>query len=146
MNTKDNQRNATIDLLKLFAIFLVLWGHCVQQFLSTPATGNEVYLTIYSLHMPLFMMLSGYFSHSSLQLSFKDFIRKKSTQLLLPVISWSIIILLLYTICDLTIHKADYSSSSFKENLISAFGNFWFLKSLFVCYLLAFCGKKTKLH
>ena len=62
--TQKNERLLFADLLKVLAIYLVLWGHCVQQFFTTSPLENDVYVYIYSFHMPLFMVLSGYFSIS----------------------------------------------------------------------------------
>ena len=55
-------RIIAFDLIKLFAIFLVIEGHCTQHLLSSFEYDEPVYVYIYSFHMPLFMFLSGYFS------------------------------------------------------------------------------------
>lgn len=139
-----NGRLLFVDLLKLLAIYLVLWGHCVQQFLTSSPLENDVYVYIYSFHMPLFMVLSGYFSSSSISLPFDVFVKKKAQQLLLPVLSWSVLAFFLYFIMDYSIlHKG--INQILEDSLVRTLGNFWFLKSLFVCYLIAWCGKKSKL-
>jgi fucose 4-O-acetylase-like acetyltransferase len=139
-------RLVSFDLLKLLAIYLVLWGHCVQQLLSAPAVYNEVYLTIYSFHMPLFMMLSGYFARSSMLLGLKDFLRKKGFQLLVPLFSWVTLIFVFYVLFDWLFPDNSIGRKSLAANLGSSVGNFWFLKSLFASYLIAWCGERTKLH
>lgn len=114
-----------LDILKLFAIFLVLWGHAIQYFLSTEANEILIYRVIYSFHMPLFMMVAGYFASSSLKSSFVALIKKKGIQLLLPLISWAMI-------CSLIETTVSSEFVLFKElNYL-----FWFLKSLFVCYIM----------
>lgn len=133
-----------VDMLKLLAIYLVLWGHCVQQFLTSPALENDVYIYIYSFHMPLFMMLSGYFSSSSISVPFIPFLRKKVVQLLLPVFSWSILAYVLSLVLDVFVPH-DGTEPAAGGNIVRAFGNFWFLKSLFICYLVAWCGSRSKL-
>lgn len=141
---QKNERLLFVDLLKLFAIYLVLLGHCVQQFLTSSPLENDVYVYIYSFHMPLFMLLSGYFSSSSVSLAFGDFLRKKSRQLLLPVFSWTVMSFALYVVLDyIFLHKN--INNVLGDSLARSFGNFWFLKSLFVCYLIAWCGKNSKL-
>ena len=107
---KCGGRVLSLDLLKLFAIYLVLYGHCVQQFLTAPAVENGVYSTIYSFHMPLFMMISGYFSASSIRLEAKEFFKKKVVGLLLPVFSWSVILFLL-----MRVQPCRFSSSEHKR-------------------------------
>lgn len=74
----------SFDILKLFTIYTVVWGHCIQHLLHTGPTENPVSLIIYSFHMPLFMTISGYFSSSSLKYPFIPFIRKKFQQLIYP--------------------------------------------------------------
>ena len=36
-------RIVSIDLLKLFTIFLVVWGHCMQHLLQVPMEENGVF-------------------------------------------------------------------------------------------------------
>lgn len=71
-------RLLSFDYLKFFAIFLVVWGHCIEQLCSADSIEDSAYRFIYSFHMPLFMMISGYFSVSSLNLSVKSFVKKNS--------------------------------------------------------------------
>ena len=59
-NTK--KRLVQFDLLKLFTICLVLIGHTVQGLLPSHPYEEPLYVYIYSFHMPLFMMMSGFFS------------------------------------------------------------------------------------
>ena len=58
-----SERLVSFDLLKLFAIYLVVLGHCVQHLLPSHSYDEPMYVYIYSFHMPLFMMISGYFSY-----------------------------------------------------------------------------------
>ena len=68
-------RIAAWDLLKLFAIFLVVYGHCMQHLLEVDTRYNPMFLWITSFHMPLFMTLSGLFARNSFRASFKDYFR-----------------------------------------------------------------------
>jgi fucose 4-O-acetylase-like acetyltransferase len=145
-NVKNEKaRLVSLDLLKLLAIYLVLWGHCVQQFLTAPAVDNCVYSTIYSFHMSLFMVLSGYFSGSSLSVDFHEFVRKRGLRLLLPVLSWSVLVFVMYTLCDALFPVLSLGKGDLSANLRASFECFWFLKSLFVCYALAWFGKRLNL-
>ena len=50
------------DLLKGIAIFLVVWGHTIQYGGSGSIFfDNKAFIFIYSFHMPLFLLISGYF-------------------------------------------------------------------------------------
>ncbi len=122
-----NKRLLSFDALKLFAIFLVLWGHCIQHLLSSDYQEEPVYRYIYAFHMPLFMMTSGYFALSSMKMGFKSFIKKKSVQLLLPCLSWALITPLITSVWITSLADANYHLYYL-----------WFLKSCFCCYLLAY--------
>lgn len=126
------------DVLKLFAIFLVLWGHSIQYFLSSDYADEPVYRYIYSFHMPLFMMISGYFALSSMKLRPVVFLKKKFNQLLLPCISWSILLWLAYHIIN---------QQKCPTGFLSIFLlDLWFLKSVFICYIVVYCGYILKIN
>lgn len=140
--TQQRKRLISFDLLKVFAIFLVLWGHCIQYFLSTHYSADPIYRIIYSFHMPLFMMISGFFSVNSYKLTFKVLFEKKFTELLLPVFVWGSFFLIGCSILNVIHGEHIYLLYDIKAILTK---NLWFLKSLFVCYILAyFCFNKTK--
>ena len=52
MSENKKTRIASVDIAKAIAIFTVLMGHTVDS--------DTVYKTIYSFHMPLFFLLSGF--------------------------------------------------------------------------------------
>ena len=138
------KRLISFDLLKLFAIFLVLWGHCIQYFLSTHYSVDCVYRTIYSFHMPLFMMISGFFSTNSYHLSLKVIFIKKSRELLLPVLIWGIIFFIGFSVIK---YKNGEPIYIYYDMTAILYKNLWFLKSLFICYMTAyFCFYKGKLN
>lgn len=82
--------------------------------------------------MELFMLISGYFAQKSLRRSFFGHIMSKGRQLLVPVISWA-------SICCI-VGYAIGVYDSFINELNSLF---WFLKSLFICYLLFYAVFKS---
>lgn len=56
------KRNDVLDIVKGVAAILVVWGHAIQYF-STGGIDfweSSVFRIIYSFHMPLFMLVSGY--------------------------------------------------------------------------------------
>lgn len=132
-----------IDILKLFAIYLVIWGHAIMHF-QPDYEQSYIFRIIYSFHMPLFMMLSGYFASSSMSLGIREFFLKKFRQLILPCISWGIV-------CWLVIRSGLIEGRFHLEikNLFSGWlgliDNFWFLKSCLICYTLSWlcyrCGR-----
>lgn len=54
---KHNKRLVSMDMLKGFAIFMVIVGHAVQYLVSGDYWDKGVYRVIYSFHMPLFMTI-----------------------------------------------------------------------------------------
>lgn len=121
------ERIKFLDALKLFAIFLVLWGHCIQHLLSDDHWDEPLYRIIYAFHMPLFMTISGFFGAGLSKDSFIHVFCKKFRQLLLPALSFGIVLM----ICELrTPPHAIYS--------------FWFLKSAFLCSIWYFLVSKPK--
>lgn len=137
MNKKS--RELSFDILKSLAIYLVLWGHCMQH-LQHEVAGRDffVFRLIYSFHMPLFMMVSGYFAYSSFNLSPKVFFLKKVKRLLWPWISGSIIICLL-TLLGLSDVSNDLPLLLILKKIM---WHFWFFRSLFICYAIVFCSKR----
>jgi fucose 4-O-acetylase-like acetyltransferase len=121
-----------LDVVKCWAIFLVLWGHSLSHFSSMLAYNNWLYEWIYSFHMPLFMLISGYFSSHSMSKQFNTFIKDKAKLLILPVVSWCLIscIYLYFTKQDLVEIKSELIGSS------------WFLRTLFACFVMVFLLKK----
>lgn len=117
------ERVTYIDNLKAFAIICVILGHALQYLAGNDPERLISFNLIYTFHMPLFMMISGFFAAPSLRLAPNVFLKKKAKQLLLPAISWSIIKIIL-------------SAGGNVCNNLS--GSFWFLKSAFVCYVVTY--------
>jgi fucose 4-O-acetylase-like acetyltransferase len=128
------QRDIVIDLVKLFAIFLVLWGHALMHLGGSDFDSNPVERFIYGFHMPLFIAMVGYFSGSLVKLSFKEMFVKKFRQLLLPAISSGVFIALLNT------YGLDWS---LKAYLLEFKECVWFLKCAFLCCCLSYCAKRV---
>ena len=119
------KRLAHYDALKLLAIYLVILGHAIQFFVNRPPGDEPMWYFIYAFHMPLFMMISGFFSRSSMNMDFMGLIRKKTRQLLLPLFTWTLIIM---AIEPLFTYQLNY-------NFLNSF---WFLRSCFLCYIFTY--------
>ena len=65
MDNLTDRRDYFIDFAKGISILLVLWGHCIQYMSAGTVDFFEdnAFKVIYSFHMPLFMLLSGYVSY-----------------------------------------------------------------------------------
>lgn len=131
----EKVRIGSFDAAKAVAIFLVIWGHCIQHLASWDKLDDNIYVFIYSFHMPLFMFVAGYFSWSSLQNSFLKMTYKKFNELILPCLIWGVIIVVV---------SFFLSTGSVVSLTIEYLMCFWFLKSLFFCYILAYMIKSNK--
>ena len=99
MSSTYMERNVAIDAIRGFAIILVVFGHCIQYgsgnvFLSEELYwDNWLYRTIYSFHMPLFALVSGYLIYGQIQrqTSFLPYFIKQVKSLLLPIFCWTLL-------------------------------------------------------
>ena len=137
-----------INLLKGWAVFLMLWGHCIQ-FLSCDdfdCFEDPVFKIIYSFHMPLFMLVSGYLFHFSLQKRTLPQILVHRTQAMLqPIIAISIIAFFTTTVpfSVLQGNRKIIFSGEWVDNIGSEL--LWFLWSVLACsVLVAICFKAVQ--
>lgn len=130
----NRKRVIFIDLVKAIAIILVVLGHCIQYgsgngYLRTEAFfDNVVFKTIYSFHMPLFMLISGYlFACGIDRKTTKEIFFTRLRSLIIPIFVWAIIPLLLYIL-----HTDNLSIWSTIEHYVTyCFKSLWFLWAVF---------------
>ena len=88
-------RSIYLDIVKGFAIILVVYGHCLPYYSDEYMRGDffysdELYKIIYSFHMPLFMLVSGYLFYGSIvRHSWTNNLKFRFSKLLLPVVFWN---------------------------------------------------------
>lgn len=125
----NRERNIVFDALKALAIFLVVYAHSIQYIGVNDYWTNPVFQFIYSFHMPLFFMISGFFFSSALRLGLKDFLKKKGVTLLLPCFVWAFI----YGGIQFT------SWEEYVQKIVNPLQwPFWFLKGLFLVQLIVY--------
>ena len=109
------------------AILLVLWGHCLQG-CNTDLFNifqNWMFRIIYSFHMPLFMLISGYLFWKSRNKKLKDIIIRRIVTIGIPFLVWST---LLYFRKVVILHE-EVSIMKYLQNI--RYG-IWFLQSIFI--------------
>ncbi len=129
------QRILYLDVTKAIAITLVCIGHSV--IIVNLGESSTLLQWISSFHMPLFMLLCGYFSLHAFSKDFKTFMISKSKALLAPAIAFSVIELIT---CILLGYK-DIKAQVYAD----AVGGMWFLRTLFMCYVIVYIFKKLPL-
>jgi fucose 4-O-acetylase-like acetyltransferase len=130
----------TLDCIKGFAIFLVVWGHCIQYLAASSSEQylqDPVFALIYSFHMPLFMAVSGYlFYPSQHKYDGRDLLIRKAKHLLLPAASWWVLIFAVRSVIHL---QAGHGIPAPLPNA------FWFLTAnMFCVVVIHFCVKLAK--
>lgn len=95
-------RDSFFDVVKGVAILLVILGHSIQfgngeTFYTNCLFYNNIqYKVIYSFHMPLFMLISGYFFYfSNNKYDIVHLIGNKIRTILIPIFSFSLLYFLL---------------------------------------------------
>lgn len=136
MKKQKSKRIVYIDVVKFLAIWMVCIGHSYPMI--DMSYHSILYNCIYSFHMPLFMMLCVFFSLSSFDRFFVQFLKQKTIQLLFPVITISLLTIL---VCFF-INYQDIKSIVRNETI----GGMWFLRTLFFCYVYIYLVKRTGYH
>lgn len=125
-----------IDILKGFAIVLVMFGHAIFP--------NLLKIEIYSFHIPLFFFLSGYVFSIKKYKNFKEFFISKLKSLIIPLGSFSIIIFLFHLIFnylivkDMELRNILFEPIGLLLQIRGTFlgGSIWFLTCLFSCEIM----------
>ena len=137
MKKQDKKRNPYLDIIKAILILLVLIGHSIQygsgeNYLNKQLFfNNYLFKFIYSFHMPLFIMISGYLSYNSLnKVNLKDTIISKFKSLIIPIFIWSIIPFII------SINNYINIKELIKLFITTFSTNLWFLWSLFYINVL----------
>lgn len=145
---KSNERELLPDLLRGFAIILVVLGHCIQEGSGEAYRTEQLYFSdklyqfIYSFHMPLFMMISGYLSWKGIKCANGKrerigLLKKRAAALLVPVFSWAA----LDYIRILAVNA--FTGQPQPEALVfvyfyNALNSLWFLWAVWWCFLVVY--------
>ena len=138
------KRSITVDTIKGVAIILVIIGHAIQYSFgfqeNSAYLDNIVYKTIYSFHMPLFMLVSGYLSYGSIsRLGTRELLCKRFKNYVVPVIFWGTI--------SCVIKVLFFNERSVKTLLATYWGNFWFIWSVLIFSIfVSLVENKIKTH
>lgn len=142
-NSITRERFDWIDQVKGFTIFLVVYGH------NFPF--NEHY--IYSFHMPLFIMIAGFF-HPKVSLSGQITTRFRS--IMIPYFFWSLLLFLFWFLIGRNYGDSAAMNLSPIKNFIGVFyaqgGRdymdwaipLWFLPAIFTTFLIFYWLRKIK--
>lgn len=132
-------RNDALDIIKAFSIILVVVGHSIQYGSGADFLSEKLYFenicfkVIYSFHMPLYMLISGYlFAYSIKKRTWHENIYNKIKSLIIPIALWSMIPFII------SITHINYFSAGnlIKGYISTTIFNLWFLWAVFWCSAL----------
>lgn len=146
------KRDLTIDFIKGICIILMVIGHS--------GAPEWLFYIIYSFHMPVFFLVSGYLFKPKYLLEWKTFVRRRITSLWWPFFLWTALCVVFqnvfsgwgwfdeyYSLGDIAKNVAKAALMVKSHDLV---GGFWFLRALFLAsivslaYLKLFgCSGKT---
>ncbi len=139
--TEHTRRETWLDGLKGFAILLVILGHVLSGYLDAgtyPAAYDSFYgvrTWIYSFHMPLFFLLSGFTFTLAYWRRGRGWLRQLVnlmwTYVLFAGLQWCV----KQAVPEL-VNEA-YDLEDLRRMFVEPLGNFWYLYVLFVFYVLA---------
>lgn len=128
MKSVAKKRNCYLDNVKAILIFLVVLGHFIYSFVHSNVFLNSLYDFIYFFHMPLFILVSSFFS--------------KKIETTGDALKKSFYFLKLYIISQIVYTAFNYffiappSDVPFKINFMSPFWITWFLFAFAVWTLI----------
>lgn len=142
----NNKSRLFINVVKGLAIFLMLYGHCIQycSMGTFDFYDNAVFKFIYSFHMPLFMLVSGYLFYFSFEKrDLKELIAHRAKPLIWTIIAGGILIWLMTTAL-FNITRGNYSAV-FGGEWLPSLNGLWFLWSVLSASIgVAIICKKVK--
>ena len=136
-------RIAAFDIAKGVAIILVVYGHCLRGLIAGNAIEPQAPLffsdyAIYTFHMPLFFVISGYFLDRSGKRDFGSVWRARIRTIAYPYFLWSLVHGgLLYAVSGSGLANNDMPFSRLLEIGWNPISPYWFLYALFFAFALA---------
>lgn len=132
-------RSVTIDMLKTLGIILMIVGHCVVFGCGVDnkfGNRNIIHHYIYSFHMPLFALVSGYLFYFSVsKRTMKEIFKTRVEGIIIPLIAWQFI-MNVYRIIFYAIRDGEWDFLRIIRGYSYLYGNMWFLWAMLFCSLM----------
>ncbi|MCM1183747.1 MAG: acyltransferase family protein [Roseburia sp.] len=141
----ERRRDVLPDVLKGFGAVLVVLGHCIQSGSGQAYLENECYFNdslyrfIYSFHMPLFMIISGWYAWPGVRDAETPeerirMIGRKCVYLLVPIVAWKLIEFAYLLAAGAYLYRGP--GVLLKDAVLGILTNFWFLWAILYSFLL----------
>lgn len=143
------QRSQYLDILRGAAVVLMVFGHCLQygngtEFIETSGFFyNKLFQLIYSFHMPLFMLLSGYLFFYTAEKYQKtdEFVKNRWQRICLPIIGWQTFHYFVKGLRMLA-NGESVTLDFLRRYVRSWFTDIWFLLAILYCSVIVFFVRK----
>lgn len=151
MSTAQVQRKPWISTARVIGILLVVLGHSYPFDVPIPTVLNQLRDFIYTFHMPLFIVISGYLSGLSNRRG-AEYIAVRAKKLLIPYFVLSLAAFVPKMLLQQYLNDSVEFSLMWlirselvpRENI---WGHFWFIPMIFFFGVFsAFLGKQMKQH
>lgn len=143
---EKNNRIKFIDIARFFAIFFVVLGHIIGY----SKHCDYIFKFLYSFHVGLFFIISGYLFKVKKDESFFTFFKKKFLRIMFPYFFWGFIFIIPYLLFGTKISDTlnKYTTFDIKTNVLNIlYGigrhnalrqntSLWFLPALFSMEIL----------
>ena len=141
MTNINSARYNWIDWSKSIAIFLVIWGHVPMQ--------SETHAIIYSFHMPLFFLISGYLYNP--KKTIKEELYKNLKILMLPYLIYQLIFYPYWFVREILVpHQVINIHNSIIHPIIQSLlsdainGPTWFIYCLFLIKIYSYLMQRKQ--
>ena len=142
-----------IDIARIYGIWLVYYGHFIESYMKAGSPVAAIqYKFIYSFHMPLFFILSGYIAREQLNnIDFSLYLKRKAASRLVPYLFLSILLIIpTFWTTDNTVgldlNTVEGYVKGISVTLLAGFPYFniptWFLICLFVVEIMHYFSSR----
>lgn len=131
----NTNRIPEIDVLKGFAMICMIIGHSIIVYpidISQVGWCQSLHNFIYSFHMEILFMLSGFLYKKK---DYASYYKGKISRILIPYLIWGAIFLLMPVIFSSVVHR-DTSLFDGLKNYALYGGGYWFLYALFLIFII----------
>ena len=138
-------RDKCLDYMKFIAAVLVIVGHSIQYsgVLNTNKGFGFIYLVIYSFHMPLFAMISGFLLYKSIERRGALHAFRGKALLLIPIVIYSIPVFFTRGVF-IPSEGLLLNLRHFIGFVMIGNGLIWFLPVIFICSLILIIISRVK--
>lgn len=147
---EEKKRELLPDVLRGFAIFLVVMGHSIQEgsgstfLMESGYFDDRLYQLIYSFHMPLFMLISGWLAWPGINAADTKqsrvlLLKKRVQSLLIPVFGWTAFdFIRIFFEHEIKGYPHLGVGQGVIQFFLNALQNLWFLWAVFWCFVIVY--------